>query len=170
MKMNIIKNNISKILFGIFMITILYSCENNGYEEYEATTTPSVEMNGEWYIDISDASGTLVAPQHAKHVTYDTNDGNSTMYINDNKNGYELKGKVIVNTKDLTFSVKDEQNTNTPGSTFTITEGKILKNAAHSKSGNVTDSIYFKGEFSYDKGNIIIFSGHKRTGFLEDEY
>lgn len=150
------------------MITILNSCENDGYADYETETTPSVEMNGEWFIDISDASGVLA--QHTKHLTYDTNEGNSTMFINDNKTGYYLKGKLIVNTKDLTFSAKDEENTNDPGSTFTITEGKILKNAAHSKNGNVTDSIYFKGEFSYDPGNIIIFSGHKRTGFLEDEY
>lgn len=151
------------------MITILNSCENNGYEDYEVATTPSVKMNGEWYIDISDASGTVLA-QHAHHITYDTNDGNSTMYINDNKEGYWLKGKLNVDTNNLTFSVTDEENLIDPGSTFTITEGKILKNAARSKAGNVTDSIYFKGEFSYDPGNIIIFSGHKRTGFLEDNY
>lgn len=150
------------------MITILYSCENNGYEDYETATTPSVEMNGEWYIDISDASGVIA--QHAHHITYDTNEGNGTMYINDNKEGYWLNGKLTVDTKNLTFSTTDEDNLIDPGSTFTITEGKILKNAAHSKSGNVTDSIYFKGEFSYDPGNIIIFSGHKRTGFLEDNY
>lgn len=165
--MKIIKNNTTKILFGIFTITLFASCGNDGYDDYKLNLTPSVEMNGEWYIDGSDNTGVLF--QHAKHVTYDTNQGDNTMYINDNKTGWYLKGKVVVDTKNLTFSATNEPNTNDSG-TFTITEGKILKGAAHSRAGNVTDSIYFKGEFSYDKGHIIIFAGHKRTGFLEDNY
>ena len=166
--MNILKNNINKIVLAVFMTTIISSCDNDGYDDYTKVETSSIEMNGEWYIDISDASGVLA--QHTHHVTYDTNEGNNTMYINDNKEGYWLKGKLNVDTENLTFSTENENNLVDPGSTFTITEGKILKNAAHSKDGNVTDSIYFKGEFSYDPGNIIIFSGHKRTGFLEDNY
>src|SRR5215213_8648724 len=104
--MKIIQNNINKILFGIFTMTVLASCENDGYDEYKAETTPSVEMNGEWYIDISDDTGTLV--EHAKHITYDTNSGDNTMWINDNKTGWYLKGKVIVDTKNLTFSSTNE--------------------------------------------------------------
>jgi len=165
--MKVIHNNLNKILLGIFTMTVLASCENDGYDEYQPELTPSVEMNGEWYIDGSDASGVLF--QHAKHVTYDSNDGNSTMYINDNATGWALKGKVTVDTKNLTFSTTAEPNLIDSG-TFTITEGKILKGAAHSKAGNVTDSIYFKGEFSYQPGRVIIFAGHKRTGFLEDNY
>jgi hypothetical protein len=163
--MKITKKN---IFFCTFLFASLVSCDNSGYDDYTKVERPSIEMNGEWYIDISDASGLLA--QHTHHVTYDTNDGNNTMYINDNKDGYYLKGKLNVDTSNLTFSVADEDNLLDPGSSFTITEGKILKNAARSKGGNVTDSIYFKGEFSYDPGNIIIFSGHKRTGFLEDNY
>ena len=165
--MKLINNNIYKILFGIFTIASLASCENDGYDEYKPELTSSVELNGEWYIDISDADGLLA--EHAKHITYDSNEGDNTMYINDNKTGYWLKGKVIVDTKNLTFSANDEPNLLDSG-TFKITEGKILKGAAHSKTGNVTDSIYFKGEFSYDPGHIIIFAGHKRTGYLEDNY
>lgn len=150
------------------MTITLSSCDNNGYDEYTKISTPSSAMNGEWYIDISDASGILA--QHTKHLTYDTNEGNNTMFINDNKEGYYLKGKLTIDPTNLTFKVSNEANLNDPGSTFTITEGKILKNAAQSKDGNITDSIYFKGEFSYDPDNVIIFSGHKRTGFLEDNY
>ncbi|MEO8240267.1 MAG: lipid-binding protein [Flavobacterium sp.] len=161
------KNSITKILFGIFTMTALASCENDGYDEYKAETTPSIEMNGEWYIDISDANGVIA--QHAKHVTYDTNNGDNTMWINDNKTGYWMKGKLNVEPKTLTFSATNEPNIIDSG-TFTVTEGKILKGVAHSRAGNVTDSIYFKGEFSYDPGHILIFAGHKRTGFLEDNY
>lgn len=165
--MNIIKNNINKVLFGIFTITLLASCNNEGYDDYTPGVTPSVEMNGEWYIDGSDATGLLF--EHKKHVTYDTNLGNNTMYINDNKTGWAIKGKVTVDPKTLTFSTTNEPNLIDSG-TFTITEGKILKGAAHSRAGNVTDSIYFKGVFSYAPTQIITFAGHKRTGFLEDNY
>jgi len=165
--MKVINNNINKILLGIFTMTVLASCENDGYDEYDAGKTPSVEMNGEWYINGSDASGVLF--EHAKHMTYDTNDGDNKMYITDNSTGWVLEGKVNVDTKNLTFSTTDEPNVIDSG-TFTITEGKILKGAGHSKTGNATDSIYFKGVFSYQPTRVITFAGHKRTGFLEDEY
>jgi hypothetical protein len=83
--------------------------------------------------------------------------------------GWYLVSQVDYNLKDLTFSAAGAENA-ADGSIVNITEGKILKNAALSKAGNVVDSIYFKGEFDYDPGTIIIFSGHKKTGFLEDEY
>lgn len=166
--MDIFKNNIKNFL-GVFISLIaLASCENDGYDDYTAQNTPSMELNGEWYIDISDDSRVLA--QHVHHYTYDTNDGNNTMYIDDKKAGYWIKGKMNIDSKNLTFSVTNAANMVDPGTTFTVTEGKILKGAARSKDGNVTDSIYFKAEFSYDPGTIITFAGHKRTGFLEDEY
>lgn len=162
------KSNIIKGFIALSITFAFASCENDGYDKYDAGKTPSVEMNGEWFIDGSNADDGLLF-QHAKHVTYDTNAGDNKMYITDNSTGWVLKGKVTVDPKTLTFSTTAEDNLLDAG-TFTITEGKILKGAAHSQAGNVTDSIYFKGEFSYDAGYIIIFSGHKRTGFLEDEY
>ncbi len=81
-----------------------------------------------------------------------------------------MKGKLNVNPANLTFDVSKEPNLLDPGTTFTITEGKIIKNAAKSKTGVVVDSIYFKAEFSYEPGVIYIHSGHKRTGLEEDDF
>ncbi|WP_269226301.1 lipid-binding protein [Flavobacterium eburneipallidum] len=161
------KKIISKIAFVSILIAGLISCEDNGYEEYKKGNTPSVAMNGEWYIDISDESGDILV-QHAMHKTFDANDGK--MYINDAKLGWWLKGKLNVNPTDLTFNVTKEANLNDPGTTFTITEGKIIKNAAKSKTGVMVDSIYFVAEFSYDPGVKYIHAGHRRTGFLEDDF
>ncbi|WP_330441856.1 lipid-binding protein [Flavobacterium sp. C4GT6] len=157
------------LLVGIFAFSIT-SCDVDGYDDYGMETTPSVAMNGEWWIDIIDEASGSVLAQHILHKTYDTNAGDGRMYIDDNQNGYWIKGTVAVDLNGLTFTTTDEDNLVDPGSTFNVTDGKVLKNAAHSESGVVTDSIYFKGEFSYDPGTIIIFAGHKRTGFLEDEY
>ncbi len=167
-KMKKMKKIIKKISIISALFILVASCDDKGYKDYEEKITPSVALNGEWFIDItSEADGSVIA-QHTLHKTYDSNDGK--MFIDDSKNGYYLKGKLNVNPNNLTFDAPNEDNLLDPGTTFTITEGKIIKNAALSKDGNVVDSIYFKAEFSYEPGVIYIHSGHKRTGFLEDEY
>ncbi|MHA3787313.1 lipid-binding protein [Flavobacterium hauense] len=167
------KFNILKMLTLVFVTVNLVACNDRGYEDYDAGGTPSQVMNGEWYIDISDVDGNVYA-QHTLHRTFDDNNGK--MFISDrigpeddDYSGWYLVSRVNYDLSNLTFSAAGTDN-DADGSIVNITEGKILKNAAHSQSGNVVDSIYFKGEFDYDPGTIIIFSGHKRTGFEEDEY
>ena len=161
---------ILKKIYALSFILAIVSCDDKGFDEYDTGSTPTQELNGEWFIDIIDEATGDVLAQHILHRTYDTTLNDGKMYINDYKAGYYLGGKVNTNTENLTFSTTAEENFQDPGSTFNITEGKILKKSARSQSGTVVDSIYFKGEFSYDPGVIIIFAGHKRTGFLEDEY
>lgn len=168
-----IKQNFLKLAACAFIVTAFSSCNERGYEDYDAGAAPSEALNGEWYIDISDEDGNVYA-QHTLHRTFDDNAGK--MYISDrigpeddDYSGWYLVSKVNYDLSNLTFSVSGADN-DADGSVVNITEGKILKNAARSQSGNVVDSIYFKGEFDYDPGTIIIFSGHKRTGFEEDEY
>lgn len=164
-----IKSNIVNIFFLAFATLALVSCEEDGYDDYGTDGRPAQSMSGEWYIDISDEATGEVLAEHTYHETYDDNKGTSTMIIDDHQTGWWLKGTINVDLNNLTFTANDAENLNDEGSTFNITEGKILKNAAHSPTGAVVDSIYFKGEFSYDPGTIIVFSGYKRTGFLEEE-
>ena len=44
------------------------------------------------------------------------------------------------------------------------------RNAAHSKSGNVVDSIHTQLEFSDDPGTIYEMNDAARTRFAEDDY
>jgi len=169
------KLNIKRIIVALFVVTAAVSCDDQGYDDYNPGSTPTQALNGEWFIDISDADGNVLV-QHTLHKTFDTNDGNGTMYLSDRTgpgpddfSGYYLESKVQTDVPNLTFSVTDAENVS-DGSVVTITNGKILKGAGHSKTGVVTDSIYFEGEFDYDPGNKIIFAGHRRTGFAEDEY
>lgn len=162
------KKAINKIAILSLLFFGITSCENDGYEDFTQINTPSVALNGEWYVDIIKESTGDVIAQHTFHETSDDNNGK--MYINDFKNGYWLKGKLNVNTTALTFNTANEPNLNDPGTTFTITEGKILKNAGKSKTGVVVDSIYFKAVFSYEPGVIYIHSGTRRTGFEEDDF
>ena len=83
--------------------------------------------------------------------------------------GWWLETKLDINTKDLTFNATDALNT-ADKSKVKITEGKITINAAKSKDGNTVDSIYFKAVFDYEPTQVLIFSGHRKTGFLQDAY
>lgn len=172
-----IKQNLLKLVACAFIVTAFSSCNDEGYEDYDTGSSPTQNLNGEWYVDIIDEASGNVLVQHIMHQTYDTGKNDGRMFINDHQEGYWLGGQVNTNPGDLTFSVSDEPNFNdalddegNPITTFTITDGKVMKKAAHSRAGNITDSIYFKGSFSYDPETVIIFSGHKRTGFEEDDY
>ena len=164
--MKLIKNNIIKILFGILIITSFSSCDEGGDPNPGGTTTQ--ELAGDWYITISNAAG-VVQVDHALHSTYNTAANDNTMWIDDAKNGWWLKCKITVNLADGTFTATAQPNTIDSG-TVTITEGKIEKGAGLSKAGHVVDKISFKAVFSYDPATKLTFVGHKRTGFLEDEY
>ena len=92
------------------------------------------------------------------------------MWIDDHENGYYIKCKVTVNLADGTFTATDAENL-LDGSFVTITDGKFEKGAALSQAGHVVDKISFRAHFDYDaSGYDILYDGHKRTGFLEDEY
>lgn len=164
--MNILKNNIIKILFGILIFTSLSSCDEGGDPNPGGTTTE--KFAGDWFITITDAAGD-VQVDHALHSTYNTASNDNTMWIDDYKKGWFLKCKITVNLDNGTFTATAEPNKNDSG-TVTITEGKIEKGAGLSKAGHKVDKISFKAVFSYDPSTVLTFEGHKRTGFQEDEY
>lgn len=164
--MKLIKNNIIKILFGILIFATVTSCDEVGDVNIGGTTTK--DYSGDWFIDIKDSTGKVLVG-HALHSTYNTSANDNTMWIDDDKHGWYIKCKMTVNLADGTFTATAQPNIIDSG-TVTITEGKIEKGAGLSKAGHVVDKISFKAVFSYEPGNTLTFVGHKRTGFIEDEY
>lgn len=165
-----IKKIFSNIFIGALFVGALASCENQGYDDYGQETVPTAAMNGEWLIDISDTDGNVYVT-HAVHKMFELN---GQVWISDrigsstNFTGWWLETPLNANLGNLTFSATDELNT-ADESVVTITNGKILRDAAISASGVVVDSIYFEGVFDYDPNTTLIFSGIERTGFTEDE-
>ena len=162
-----IKNNLIKVLFGIVLFTSFTACDEGGDPNPGKTKTG--QFAGDWFITLTDSDGDVVI-EHALHSTYNTSANDNTMWIDDHENGYYIKCKYTINN-DGTFTATDSENLLDPGSTVTITEGKIEKNAAVSKGGHTVDKISFRAHYDYDApGYDILYEGHKRTGFLEDEY
>jgi len=161
------KNNIIKILFGILIFASFTSCDEAGDPNPGGTNT--AEFAGDWYVDLTDSDGATLI-EHALHSTYNTAANDNTMWIDDHQNGYWIKCKITINTADGTFTAEASPNL-LDGSIVTITNGKIEKGAGLSKAGHVVDKISFTAHFDYDAdGYDILYEGHKRTGFLEDEY
>lgn len=162
-----LKLNITRVLVAMFVLTTFASCDEVGDTNPGGTSVES--MAGDWYITLTDSDGHVVV-EHALHSTYNTAANDNTMWIDDAKKGYWIKCKVDVDTKAGTFSASSSDNL-LDGSKVTITEGKIEKGAATSKGGHKVDKISFRAHFDYDDaGYDILYDGHKRTGFAEDEY
>jgi hypothetical protein len=166
MKMNNIKNSLLKIFLGVVLFASFTSCDKGGDPDPGKTNTG--QFAGDWFISLKDSDGADLV-EHALHSTYNTAANDNTMWIDDHENGYVVKCKMTIN-EDGTFTATNSENL-IDGSLVTITNGKIEKNGALSQAGHVVDKISFTAHFDYDApGYNIIYDGHKRTGFLEDEY
>jgi hypothetical protein len=132
--------------------------------------TAAQKMANEWWVTLDQpGSPDVFGIGHFKILTYNTAANNDSIWVDDYKNGWQVKFKAAANFNDLTFSAKDAPNQYYP-ITINLTEGKVLLNAGHSKSGNIVDSIHMKVEFSDDPGTIYEMNGTARTRFIEDEY
>lgn len=162
-----LKQNIARILVAVLVLTSFASCDEVGDTEPGGTSVES--MAGAWFITLTDSDGVIVK-EHALHQTYNTAANDNTMWIDDAKTGYWIKCKVTVDAKAGTFTATAADNL-LDGSKVTITNGKIEKDAATSKGGHKVDKISFTAHFDYDPaGYNILYDGHRRTGFYEDEY
>jgi len=170
------KISLSKIFFAIASSSIVFiSCQ----KKPDIENTASVKMANEWWVTLDQgAQKDLFGIGHFKIATYNTSANDNTMWVDDFKNGWGFKSKVKADYNALTFDAASGSdnlyyNPSSPGSfpvNVKITNGKVLINAGHSKSGNITDSIYFNIEFADDPGTIYTMTGTARTRFTEDEY
>lgn len=157
---------IKTLLFIAMSFTLLTSCDEGGDPKAGGTTTE--KFAGDWHIIVLDSDGVPLT-NYGLFTTYNAASNDENFWIDDDDKTFELKTKVQVNDfNNLTFSATNSEELYL-GDNVNITNGKILKNAAHSFAGHVVDSIYFEVEYVDDPGTIYKLAGHKRTGFLEDE-
>jgi hypothetical protein len=154
------------LLLPIALI-ILVSCKK---DLPDIGGTAAQKMANEWWVTLDQgADKDVFGLGHFKIATYNTAANNDSIWINDFGNGWGVQFKAAADFNNLTFSAKNASNYAYP-ITINVTEGKVLVKMGHSKTGNVTDSIHMKIEFSDDPGTIYEMNGHARTMFSEDEY
>ncbi|GAA3616429.1 lipid-binding protein [Flavivirga amylovorans] len=158
------KINIIKSVILLFTLSIFISCDEGGDPDPGATAI--AEIAGDWVVNIT-RDGADYAHDHIS--TYNTSANSITeMWLDDQQHGWGLKAKVNLDLASKTFSGTDLEETYFDV-TVTVTDGQIITDGATAPSGTVTDSITFTAEFSDIPGEIWVYSGYRRTGFLEDE-
>ena len=155
------------IIFFILIVAVgITSCDKGVEPELEGVAIQ--EMCGEWFVETFVGDAKVLG--YAEITTYNTaKDGTDEMWIDDLGHIWEFKSVTPINLGAKTFSGNDLESVYYP-LTISLTNGKILDDAATTTGGNAADSIYFDIEFSDDPGTIYTIRGYKRTGFLEDEH
>jgi len=147
--------------------------------------TNAEALAGEWFVTVSvDGSdfnggyGTIITSNTAANVSTeilisDLVDPNGKPSFT----GYKVKAQSDLKT--LSFSADKVMNAMIDYADtslhVSIANGKIFPKGGFSKSKGVVDSIYFELQIEDDilagpYGTTYIVSGHKRTGFTQDEY
>ncbi len=157
---------ITTLFLSAFALVALASCDEGG--DPDAGGTATAKFAGDWHILVSDDSGPIT--DYGLWSTYNAASNDDNFWIDDYDNTFELKTKVqVTDSNTMTFEGQPDSPELYAGFNVHITNGKIMKNAAHSFGGHVVDSISFDIEYTEDPGVIYHCAGHKRTGFLEDE-
>jgi len=142
-------NKIFLLLIAVFAFT---SC----MEDPEIWDSSVKDLAGDWFVRTYTEDGSLVE-DYKKMYTYNTAADNGDMWMN--MKGIVKFGSITkVSTEGMTFEGTDVYN---------VFDGEVLSGKAHSKTGNVTDSIYMH---VVKDGTEFIVAGHRKTGFPEDNY
>jgi hypothetical protein len=154
---------------------LLSACEK---DDPEVGYTAIGKAAGEWWVtyQVETSPGVLEDIYHLGHVpllSYNTSDNASNQIWLDEGSVWPFKVKSGFDASNMSFTATNAPSivqSNKKNFTLTVTDGKVLLGGGKSKTKVATDSIYFRAEFSDDPGTIYHISGHRRTGFLEDEY
>jgi hypothetical protein len=163
----------------IFILALLAACSLTACErdEPEVKYTATYPVSGEWWVTykVETSPGVfedIYEVGYTELLTFNTASNTAdSIWVSDEGHFWDFKVKSGLNMSNYSFAVADQKSV-VPDYDIkvNITEGKVLQGVGLSRSGVKTDSIYFKVQFEDDPDNTYIVSGHRRTGFLEDDF
>jgi hypothetical protein len=171
------------LLIASAFVLFLVSCQ----KEYKAPQSNVVGMSGKWWVELyfdGDQDGLVTADDLIYSygdigvpgiITTNVNSNAADSILMKDPDGadaiWPFKTKLGVDYANLTIKPSTgNPNLAIDGESVSVISGKILKNAATTLSGGKTDSIFVELEFSDDAGSYYVFTGHRRTGFPDDEH
>ena len=153
------------ILIAIVIIIVAAGCVKTN----DPGGTTAKALVNEWWVTVT-VNGNDFAGGHVSLTTYNSAPDQDSIWVDDLGHIWNFKVKAKADYKALTFSTTDAQN-EYYDSKVTLTGGKILPNAGHSKTGIITDSLYIEAKFNDDPDNLTyVISGTARTFRAEDDY
>ena len=155
----------------LFVLTSLIVALGACQKDYETPTIPGSDMSEEWWVQFTVGGVDVYNLGHMHFMTYTTAaaDGKE-LYIDDLQNAWQFKAKCpITSLGSRTFAGDSLQNEYYDVKA-SVRNGKVFPGAGRSRTGRKTDSIYMEIEFADDPGTVYEYSGHARTGFLEDDF
>lgn len=155
------------ILYTTIMLLLVVTTYSSCKKDQVIGGTEVQDMSGEWWVNTTYDGG---ESGFYKISTFNTAANSaSEMWIDDDNTFYGLKAKVKTNVSSHTFTA-DEADELYYEVKVTITDGKVIKNAATAPgTGIKTDSIYFNATFTGDP-TVYNYAGYKRTRFHEDDH
>ena len=168
------KINYWHILLLFLGLGLTTACEKDDPEIQNTATYP---VSGEWWVtyQVRNAEGQLedVGGGYYPLLTYNTASNRpDSIWVSDANSFWEYQVKAGLDLPNRAFAINEGQNV-AYDSKVRIANGKVLMGQGRSTSGVVTDSLYLEVAFDDDEepyGTTYIVSGHRRTGFLEDEH
>lgn len=153
---------------SVLLILVGLSCTKK-LEDPGATQT--VAMSNEWWVTLK-AGGVDQLGAHVLFATYNTSQNvTDSLWLDDLKNGYQFKCKVLADPKKLSFLTTDSAQNGYYDVRVHIANGKVIPNGGKGKStGSVVDSIYMEATFGDDPVNTYIISGVARSRWAQDDY
>ncbi|PRY08994.1 lipid-binding putative hydrolase [Pontibacter ummariensis] len=171
-----------KLIPGLSLFLLLGALSSCEKEDPEVTYTATYPVSGEWWVTykVETSPGVFEDVEHVGYtplLTYNTAANTaSQIWVDDRGNFKNYKVRSGLDMSKLSFAVNEAVNTaldedaKPVDGNVTIQDGKVFIGSGLSRSKVKTDSIYFRVEFSDDPGTTYHVSGHRRTGFPEDDY
>ena len=153
---------------SVFILLASLSCtkklENPG-------ATQTVSMSNEWWVTLQ-SGGVDLLGAHVLFATYNTSQNVAdSLWLDDLRNGYQFKCKVLADPKKLTFLTTDSAQNEYYDIRVHIANGKIFPSGGMGKTTHsVVDSIYMEATFGDDPVNTYIISGVARSRWAQDDY
>lgn len=159
---------IKSVFLLLGLVAFMSACQ----EEYEPEMIPGHELAGEWYVTYTIDGVDVYGVGYSTILTNNTAaaDG-SEIWVSDEGHFWDYKAKVPANTEGMSFGTVDSLDNTAYPVKMIVKSGKVFEGGGMSKTGVATDSIYFVVGFGDDAPTTeYVVSGHRRTGFVEDDY
>jgi hypothetical protein len=155
-----------KFIFIAIVLFTIMGCEKS----FNPGATKAVKVANEWWVNLY-LNGVAQYGSFSKIETYNTASNSDSIWIDDLGDIWQFKIRAPFNPDSLTFKATNAANywPSYP-ITITVTNGKVMLNAAKSTTGVVTDSIYFKVVFSDDPTDTYEIKGTGRTMWTPDDH